>query len=59
VLAALRQLPARQREVLTMRFYLQADDLEIAEVMGISPSTVRSTSHRALAALGKMLGTAS
>ena len=57
VLAALRQLPARQREVLTMRFYLQADDLEIAEVMGISPSTVRSTSHRALAALGKMLGT--
>ena len=56
VLAALRELPARQREVLTMRFYLQAADEEIAQVMGISPSTVRSTSHRALAALGKMLG---
>ena len=56
VLAALRELPARQREVLTMRFYLHASDEEIAQVMGISASTVRSTSHRALAALGKMLG---
>ncbi|MDR2986772.1 MAG: sigma-70 family RNA polymerase sigma factor [Nocardiopsaceae bacterium] len=56
VLAALRELPARQREVLTMRFYLRAGDEEIAQVMGISPSTVRSTSHRALAALGKRLG---
>jgi len=59
VLAALRELPARQREVLTMRFYLQASDDEIAQVMGISESTVRSTSHRALAALGKMLGAGS
>jgi RNA polymerase sigma factor (sigma-70 family) len=59
VLAALRELPARQREVLTMRFYLQASDEEIAQVMGISASTVRSTSHRALAALGKMLGAGS
>jgi RNA polymerase sigma-70 factor (sigma-E family) len=56
VLAALRKLPARQREVLTMRFYLHVSDEEIAQVMGISPSTVRSTSHRALAALGRMLG---
>lgn len=58
VLAALRKLPARQREALTMRFYLHLSDEEIAQVMGISPSTVRSTSHRALAALGRMLGAA-
>ncbi len=56
VLAALRQLPARQREVLILRFYLHAADEEIAHVMGISPSTVRSTSHRGIAALGRMLG---
>jgi len=56
VLAALRQLPARQREVLILRYYLHESDDEIARVMGISPSTVRSTSHRALAALGRMLG---
>ena len=36
VLAALRQLPARQREVLVMRFYARASDEEIARVMGIS-----------------------
>jgi RNA polymerase sigma-70 factor (sigma-E family) len=56
VLAALRQLPARQREVLVMRFYACATDEEIARVMGISHGTVRSTSHRALAALGRLLG---
>jgi len=56
VLVALRKLPARQREVLILRFYLHESDDQIARVMGISPSTVRSTSHRALAALGKLLG---
>jgi RNA polymerase sigma-70 factor (sigma-E family) len=56
VLAALRKLPARQREVLIFRFYLHEADQEIARLMGISPGTVRSTSHRALAALGRLLG---
>jgi RNA polymerase sigma-70 factor (sigma-E family) len=56
VLVALRKLPARQREVLILRFFTHAPDEEIAQIMGVSPSTVRSTSHRALAALGKMLG---
>ena len=56
VLVALRKLPARQREVLVLRFYLHESDDEIARVMGVRPSTVRSTSHRALAALGRMLG---
>jgi RNA polymerase sigma-70 factor (sigma-E family) len=56
VLPAIRRLPARQREVLILRFYLQEPDAEVARVLGISPGTVRSTTHRALAALGRMLG---
>ena len=55
VLRALRQLPPRQREVLVLRFYLDLSEREIAAAMGIGPSTVRSTAHRALGALGRML----
>ena len=55
VLRALRQLPPRQREVLVLRFYLDLSEAEIAAAMGIGPSTVRSTAHRALGALGRML----
>jgi RNA polymerase sigma factor (sigma-70 family) len=55
VMRALRRLPDRQREVLVLRFYLDEPEAEIARVMGISPSTVRSTAHRGLAALGRLL----
>lgn len=56
VMTALRGLPDRQREVLVLRFYLDLTDTDIARDMGISPSTVRSTAYRALAALGRSLG---
>jgi RNA polymerase sigma-70 factor (sigma-E family) len=56
VMRALRLLPHRQREVLVLRFYLDEPEAEIARFMGISQSTVRSTGHRALAALGRLLG---
>jgi RNA polymerase sigma-70 factor (sigma-E family) len=56
VLAALRRLPARQREALVLRYYLELSEAEIAESMGISPGTVKSTVSRALAALGRLLG---
>jgi len=56
VLKAIRRLPARQREALILRFYLLEPEAEVARVMGISPSTVRSTTHRALTALAQMLG---
>jgi RNA polymerase sigma-70 factor (sigma-E family) len=56
VLPAIRRLPPRQREVLILRFYLQEPEAEVAKALGISPGTVRSTTHRALAALGRMLG---
>jgi len=56
VMRALRRLPDRQREVLILRFYLDQPDAAIAQAMGIGQSTVRSTTHRALAALGRLLG---
>ena len=56
VLAAIRRLPARQREALVLRFYLDLDEGEIAASMRISRGTVKSTTSRALAALGRMLG---
>jgi RNA polymerase sigma-70 factor (sigma-E family) len=52
VMRALRRLPDRQREVLVLRFYLDQPEAAIAQAMGIGQSTVRSTAHRALAALG-------
>jgi RNA polymerase sigma-70 factor (sigma-E family) len=56
VMRALRRLPDRQREVLVLRFYLDEPEAAIAQAMGISPSTVRSTAHRALIKLGRLLG---
>ena len=55
VLSALRRLPDRQREALVLRFYLGQTELEIAESMGISPGTVKSTTSRGLAALGRLI----
>ncbi len=56
VLTAIRSLPGRQREVLVLRFYLDLDEGEIAASMRISRGTVKSTTSRALAALGRILG---
>jgi RNA polymerase sigma-70 factor (sigma-E family) len=55
VMRALRRLPARQREALVLRYYLDLSGEEIAATMGIGPSSVRSATHRALASLGRML----
>ncbi len=55
VLIALRRLPDRQREALVLRFYLDQTEPEIAESMGISPGTVKSTTSRGLAALGRLI----
>ncbi len=55
VLSALRRLPDRQREALVLRFYLDQTESQIAEAMGISPGTVKSTTSRGLAALGRLI----
>jgi RNA polymerase sigma-70 factor (sigma-E family) len=51
VLAAVKKLPARSREVLVLRYYLDLSDREIAAALGISAGTVRSTASRAIAML--------
>jgi RNA polymerase sigma-70 factor (sigma-E family) len=56
VLTAIRRLPSRQREALVLRFYLDLDEEQIAASMRISRGTVKSTTSRGLAALGRILG---
>lgn len=48
---ALRQLTAKQRTVLVLRYYEDLPEAEIAAVMGCSVGTVRSQAHRSLARL--------
>ncbi len=56
VMAALRLLTRRQREVVVLRYYADQDVAEIAETLRISPGAVRSVINRALAVLGRALG---
>ncbi|GAA0397430.1 hypothetical protein Acor_74840 [Acrocarpospora corrugata] len=56
VMAALHRLPARQRESLLLRYYAELSEEETAQVMGVSRGTVKSTTSRALDALGRLLG---
>jgi DNA-directed RNA polymerase specialized sigma24 family protein len=46
-----RELPARQREVLILRYQRDLDDESIGEILGLSASGVRSLSARACEAL--------
>ena len=51
LLAALRQLPLRQRAVVMLRYWEDLTDAQIAAALGCSPGTVRSQLSRALAKL--------
>jgi RNA polymerase sigma-70 factor (sigma-E family) len=55
VVAAIRRLPARQREALLLRYYLDMTEDETARAMGVSRGTVKSATSRALAAIGRIL----
>jgi RNA polymerase sigma-70 factor (sigma-E family) len=55
VIAALQRLPARQREVLILRYWSELTEREVAATLGISEGTVKSTSSRAMARLQSML----
>jgi RNA polymerase sigma factor (sigma-70 family) len=52
---ALRRLPEAQRETLELVFYHQLSGNEAAQVMGVSPGTVKSRLHRAKANLYQLL----
>jgi RNA polymerase sigma factor (sigma-70 family) len=54
-LQAVSRLPARAREVLALRYYLDMPDREIAATLGVSRGTVSSTASRALASLEQVL----
>jgi len=53
--AALRQLPVRQREVITLRLLLDPDTETTARMLGISSGTAAAYLHRGLAALRREL----
>ena len=55
VVAALRTLPARQREALVLKFYLGLSEAEVAAAMRISEGAVKSHTARAKAALRSRL----
>jgi RNA polymerase sigma factor (sigma-70 family) len=55
IMAALMRLPARQREVVALRLFLDLDTARTAEVLSIAPSTVKAHLARALATLRDVL----
>jgi RNA polymerase sigma-70 factor (sigma-E family) len=55
VVAALRELPVRQREALVLRYYLDLPEAEIAAAMGVSAGSVKVHLHRGIATLGRLL----
>jgi RNA polymerase sigma-70 factor (sigma-E family) len=56
VIEALRSLPARQREALVLKFYLELTEEEVAAAMKISTGAVKSHTSRGKAALRTVLG---
>lgn len=53
---ALRRLSRRQREVVVLRYLADWPELEVADVLGCTPGTVKSHASRGLAQLRHHLG---
>ncbi|MGW4956320.1 SigE family RNA polymerase sigma factor [Nonomuraea sp. NPDC004186] len=52
---ALARLPARQRTALVLRFFADLPEAEVAELMGCSPGTVKTHTHRGLQAMRRLI----
>jgi RNA polymerase sigma factor (sigma-70 family) len=55
LVAALRTLPARQRDVVVMRFLADLSEAEVARALGCTAGTVKQHAHRGLTALRSSL----
>lgn len=55
LLAAVADLPQRQREVIVLRYYLDLSEGQIAAWLGISPGSVKRHAFRATATLQRRL----
>ncbi len=51
-----KRLPPQQRAVIVLRYFEDLSEAEIAETLGCSRGTVKSTAHRALKSLKAALG---
>lgn len=55
-LDAVRSLPRRQQEILVLRYWSGLSEREIAETLGISAGSVKSSASRGMASLQRILG---
>jgi RNA polymerase sigma-70 factor (sigma-E family) len=56
VIAALRRLPDRQREVIVLRYWSELTEQQTASTLGISVGAVKSSASRGRDAIAAMLG---
>ena len=56
LMAALRSLPRRQREVVALRYLADMPEAAVVAALGCAPGTVKVHAHRGLAALRRHLG---
>lgn len=57
LVAALKRLPRRQREVIALRYLTDLSEEDVALALGLAPATVGTHVHRALVRLRGTLGT--
>lgn len=56
VIEAVRRLPARQRDCITLRYFQELSNDRIASTLGLSVNSVKTHLQRAMAALDRALG---
>ena len=54
LLRQLRQLPARQRTAIVLRYWEELTEAQVAQAMGCSPGTVKSVTSRGMRKLRKL-----